>query len=205
MTSPAVRPGSSCWCDWSVRPPDEREADPSSSSVPLSSASPSNTGPDRSPRKNKSVPAPAPTEAALAPIVREAVRRWTAAGAPAAVLAQVRVVLGDPPGTVLARTQGTTITIDRDAAGHGWFVDPTPRSDREFRRPGDQGEQNRMDLLTTVLHEVGHVLGHLPEATGVMADELTTGERLGPAPAAKDAPAARALKGGWFLSRSYRR
>lgn len=35
----------------------------------------------------------------------------------------------------------------------------TPRDDREFTTPGDQGEQNRMDLLRVLMHEMGHVKG----------------------------------------------
>ena len=33
---------------------------------------------------------------------------------------------------LLGETVGNTILIDRDAAGYGWFVDPTPADDVEF-------------------------------------------------------------------------
>src|SRR5262249_2196703 len=39
------------------------------------------------------------------------------------------------------------------------LIDATPRDDSEFTTPGDQGEQGRMDLLTALPHEVGHLLG----------------------------------------------
>ena len=69
---------------------------------------------------------------------------------------------------------GNTIWRDANAAGWGWFVDRTPRNDSEFRKPGNQGEKHRMDLLTALAHEVGHLLGFDHEPTGVMADTLAT-------------------------------
>jgi hypothetical protein len=55
-----------------------------------------------------------------------------------------------------------------DAAGFGWFIDPTPRDDEEFAsrvaptelRASEPGEVlGRMDLLSLVMHELGHVIG----------------------------------------------
>ncbi len=55
------------------------------------------------------------------------------------------------------------ITIDDDADGHGWFVDPTPFADEEFdgygRALADGPAAGRVDLLTAVLHELGHLAG----------------------------------------------
>ena len=53
----------------------------------------------------------------------------------------------------------------------------TPWDDSEFTTPGNQGEQNRMDLLTVVMHEMGHVLGYEHEASGIMQDTLAAGVR----------------------------
>lgn len=61
-------------------------------------------------------------------------------------------------GTTQGQAAGTTIWLDDNAAGWGWFVDLTPGSNSEFVRPGNQGERNRMDLLTVVMHEIGHLL-----------------------------------------------
>ena len=72
---------------------------------------------------------------------------------------------------------GNTIYLDINAAGWGWFVDRMPRNDSEFTRPGNQGEQNRMDLLTVVMHELGHVLGFDHAAAGVMVETLAAGVR----------------------------
>jgi hypothetical protein len=151
------------------------------------------------------------TEGAVAPLVREATRRWLSAeGLPATALSGMRVVIADLPGQALAQTQGSTIYVDRDAAGYGWFIDRTPRSDSEFTTAGDQGEQRKMDLLTTLMHEMGHVLGREHEATGLMAEDLRAGDREGPGPvvagvAAPLAAPPTALRGGWFLSRFFRR
>ena len=63
--------------------------------------------------------------------------------------------------------QGTTeatIKLDADGGGYGWFVDPTPGLDEEFPLSATStylagGPADRFDLLSTVLHELGHALG----------------------------------------------
>jgi uncharacterized delta-60 repeat protein len=126
------------------------------------------------------------TTGALRPIVAEAIRRWNATGLTAAerkLLRHVRFEIGDLDGATLGLASGNAVTIDRDAAGYGWFVDKTPRRDAEFTRPGDQGERGHMDLLTAVMHELGHVLGHEhAPGGGLMAETLATGVRLNPEP-----------------------
>jgi Matrixin len=59
-------------------------------------------------------------------------------------------------------------------------VDRTPRRDTEFARPANRGGRKRMDLLTVLMHEVGHILGRDHTAGGVMAETLATGTRLTP-------------------------
>jgi len=75
---------------------------------------------------------------------------------------------------------GNTIYLDVNAAGWGWFLDATPHDDSEFTTPGNQGEQNHMDLLTVLMHEMGHVLGLDHDARGVMQETLAPGTRLSP-------------------------
>jgi hypothetical protein len=94
--------------------------------------------------------------------------------------------IADLPGTLLGQALGTTILIDRDAAGFGWFVDRTPWADEEYSGfsttggllavaggPADQ----RMDLLTVVMHEMRHVLGHNHRDSGLMQPTLAVGVR----------------------------
>jgi hypothetical protein len=62
---------------------------------------------------------------------------------------------------------------NRDAAGHGWFVDPSPAEWFEFAGSGtvlqaraDGPAAGRMDLMTALLHEIGHVLGFDHDSAG---------------------------------------
>lgn len=66
--------------------------------------------------------------------------------------------------------------IDADAAGHGWFLDPTPALDEEFDSAGDSS-MTQMDLLTAIMHEMGHVLGFDHGEAGLMFEALASGRR----------------------------
>src|SRR5207302_9808584 len=111
-------------------------------------------------------------------LLPEALQRWQAAGVATSGLAGIDVRIVDLGGTTLGLAAGHTITLDDNAAGWGWFVDKTPWEDSEFTTPGNQGEQHRMDLLTVLEHELGHLLGHDHDEGGVMAETLAAGERL---------------------------
>jgi len=141
-----------------------------------------------------------------------------------AALNAIEVRIADLPDATLAWTLGSTIWLDADAAGQGWFVDSTPFTHEEFisqprvssfgfRVSSDQAglpqpktrnaqlfthsdstswqltalegsaAYGRVDLLTTVLHEMGHVLGYedqqvmnLAHAT-LMTETLPVGVR----------------------------
>jgi hypothetical protein len=127
------------------------------------------------------------TEEALRPIGVAARARWQAAGIDVTALDGIGLRITDLGGALLGMTDGRTVWLDDNAAGWGWFVDPTPDDDSEFLLPGDQGEQGRMDLLTTVLHELGHALG-LPDldpvtdADDLLAATLPPGTRRLPEP-----------------------
>jgi hypothetical protein len=124
------------------------------------------------------------TESALQPLVTEAIARWASAGLNAANLAkltQVQFAVSDLPGSYLGEAEGNLIHIDSNAAGHGWFVDPTPTLNEEFT-PSPSNQQlraidpralDRIDLLTVVEHELGHVLGL--EDLGAVSDDLMSG------------------------------
>ena len=49
---------------------------------------------------------------------------------------------------------------------HDWYIDPTPETNDEFRKVGNvwkakpgSAAKEKVDLLTTILHEIGHCLG----------------------------------------------
>ncbi|MEN8205399.1 MAG: calcium-binding protein, partial [Pseudomonadota bacterium] len=134
---------------------------------------------------------------ALDPLAAEAIARLTStygfSDEEQARLAGVTFSVTDLQGLMLAQTRGSSVEIDVDAAGHGWFVDPTPMDDAEFRRhiPGtglaatpDSDAYDRIDLLSVIMHELGHVLD-LSHESGqpFMADTLTDGQRLDTLPA----------------------
>ena len=98
-----------------------------------------------------------------------------------------QVHIADLAGQKLAITTGDSILIDDDAAGFGWYVGTT---DDAFEATGVEGElaaragseaAQNMDLLTVVMHEMGHLLGYSHEAEGLMQPTLAAGVRLLPA------------------------
>lgn len=103
----------------------------------------------------------------------------------------VTFLIADLSGDTLALAVDDTVIIDVDAAGHGWFVDATPDEDSEFTGQSGDGElvanpsslaYGDMDLLTAVMHELGHVFGFEdlnPETNPdeLMSTTLDTGER----------------------------
>jgi hypothetical protein len=131
----------------------------------------------------------------LSPIVDEAIERWTDAlgvnSAMVMLLHEVSFQIIDFNNLTLGRAIGDTVLIDADAAGFGWFVDTTPYDDIEFTRQNADGEllatcsspaYGDMDLLTVVMHELGHLLGFEdlnPEEHphDLMSGTLTTGVR----------------------------
>lgn len=80
------------------------------------------------------------------------------------------LVFEDLPGAALGLHEGGSdwnarITLDSNAAGHGWYVDPTPWSVSDdflptsdpnlwLAKPGS-GAEGKMDLLSVWLHELG--------------------------------------------------
>jgi hypothetical protein len=111
-----------------------------------------------------------------------------AAAAPSSIAKGVTE--GDSP--ILADAEigavGKTVDSDRDAAGYGWFADPTPADDGEFAdllgahtlaARKESPTANRVDLLTTVMHELGHVLGYddVTVADDLMSVMLPLGTR----------------------------
>jgi Ca2+-binding RTX toxin-like protein len=109
----------------------------------------------------------------LDPIIDAAVNRWTESTlfdeVMLARLDGLAFLIADLEGDALALMVDDTVIIDVDAAGHGWFVDETPYQDSEFIPQGNDEElaakdasdaYGDMDLLTVVMHELGHVFGY---------------------------------------------
>jgi hypothetical protein len=122
------------------------------------------------------------TSAQLLPIVAAAIDRWQAAGVDTSGLGGIQIQVADLGGRTLGLASGHTIWLDDNAAGWAWFVDRKPGDDSEFTTRGNQGEQNRMDLLSVIEHEMGHILGHDHDEGGVMAETLAPGTRHNPVP-----------------------
>lgn len=74
----------------------------------------------------------------------------------------------DLPGTAVGQTVGSSITLDTNAAGNGWFIDTTPNLNEEWLPTSNPNEwvakagsaaEGKMDMLSVLLHEYGHALG----------------------------------------------
>ncbi|WOH82240.1 cadherin domain-containing protein [Bradyrhizobium sp. BEA-2-5] len=136
------------------------------------------------------------TQSQLDSVVSAAITQWAKAGVDADQLAALHAVtfsVADLAGQVVGLESAGHITIDADAAGHGWFVDSTPFDNFEFthalnasgsdlQTDSSTAAAGHLDLLTAVVHELGHVLG-LPDLTSssdvndLMYISLADGER----------------------------
>jgi hypothetical protein len=133
------------------------------------------------------------TSPELSAIVQAAVSRWADAGltdAQLSALDGLQFEIGDLGGSYLGVSAPGLIVIDNDAGGYGWFIDSTPFDDVEFghalsatqlQTDPSGAPAGQMDLLSAVMHEIGHALGldHAHDGSGgdLMSDALVTGER----------------------------
>ena len=90
---------------------------------------------------------------------------------PAGELGETQVTSWDEQG----HPTGLSIILSPDAAGLGWFVDPSPESNAAFERPlgptsllarPGSAAIGHYDLLTVLLHEIGHIEGFMPSNAG---------------------------------------
>jgi hypothetical protein len=136
------------------------------------------------------------TQAQLDSVVAAAIAQWAHAGASAAQLAAmaaITFVVSDLTDKVVGELTAGHVIIDSDAAGHGWFVDPTPNDNSEFTHAQNaagtdlytdpsNAAAGHLDLLTAVTHELGHAIG-LGDTTAasdvhdLMHIDLVDGER----------------------------
>ena len=118
----------------------------------------------------------------LQPIVTAAYQYVTSTYGPdaGAALRNVTVAIADLPGQMMGETIGRSIVVDPTAAGYGWYIDPT------LSVTGSSDTLGKMDLLTVVMHEMGHVLGYgdldpATASTDLMNATLAEGVRRLPA------------------------
>ncbi len=97
------------------------------------------------------------TKKELKPVVKAAINYWEDQGIDQEqrkLLKKADILIGDLGDTLLAETNGSTITLDDDAAGYGW-------SDSL-----DTVQPDEVDLFSAVTHEFGHILGYDHDVMG---------------------------------------
>ncbi len=138
-------------------------------------------------------------DAELISVVEAAANRWNAlelTNAQQQALGNLSFALVDMEAGYLASAEPGLILIDSDAGGQGWFVDATPMDDLEFSVTAspthlyatDGAAAEGIDLLTALMHEIGHALGYSDlygssHQDNLMHGHLGTGERLLPSEA----------------------
>ncbi len=131
---------------------------------------------------------PALTLAQINILLPQARQYWLDAGASAAVLNRATFAIADLPFGMAGQTANNVITFDTLGAGWGWYVDATPADPSEFQATvqatvfaanSTSEASNKLDLLTVLIHELGHVAGllHAAAENDVMSQYLIPGER----------------------------
>lgn len=142
------------------------------------------------------VNAPILTTSQLNPIVEAAITIWKNAGASEEQIAKLRrlnVRITDLPNDRLGMAWDAALAIDVNGAGRGWFIDASPSDHSEYQWRGDGGfaksgaASKGIDLLTVVLHEMGHALGLDDGEDDLMMGQLGRGERRLPTASLVDA------------------
>ncbi|MCH5373788.1 MAG: hypothetical protein JJ992_07420, partial [Planctomycetes bacterium] len=116
------------------------------------------------------------SEAQIQRLLQTAVTQFAAAGIDASQLAmlnQVEVNVADLRGSTLGLARGNAIWLDRNAAGYGWQIGPGS-GDGGFSNFDSDGV-GKVDLLTVVSHELGHVLGWQDLSPDAHSQQLMTG------------------------------
>ena len=137
------------------------------------------------------------TDAQLVETVKEAIARWEATGLTAQQLAwlhALRFEVADLPGIHLGEAHSDRIRVDNDAGGNGWFIDA----------PVEGAASGHIDLLTTIMHEMGHAIG-LPDSyteqdrDSLMYGFLAKGQRRLPQKGQADGAIPGSVAGTHFL------
>ncbi|HWK34686.1 beta strand repeat-containing protein, partial [Sphingomonas sp.] len=174
-----------------LAPPETADAPtPATDADPAATADPATDAPDLA-----AAVVAALTQADLDTLVTAAIARWEAAGATDEQLAAMHattVSVSAMAGVYLGASSPGAIAIDDDAGGFGWFVDATPGDDAEFAGSGTRltaatgASAGHVDLLTVLMHELGHKAGlddsyQLADRSGLMYGYINPGERRLPA------------------------
>jgi hypothetical protein len=111
------------------------------------------------------------TQETLRAAVGQAIGLWQSAGLDAtslARLASTSVIISDLAGGDLGLATSDTIIVDQNAANFGWFFDASATADsafvsrfstHEFRVGVGSPAAGRIDLVTLIAHELGHIAG----------------------------------------------
>jgi hypothetical protein len=81
------------------------------------------------------------------PIEQAAIHLWVTAGANPASFQRVQIQIVDLPRSGLGLTAADTIWLDKDAAGHGWFIDANPADNSEFPAGPGSPAYGKVDLF----------------------------------------------------------
>lgn len=106
-------------------------------------------------------------------LVDDAVDYWRDAGFSTDMFTGLEIVVTQLKNDAIGMQSGNTIYIDADGGGYGWYVDTDTSTYERF-----QG----IDLFTTVVHEMGHILGQsdlydASHSDHVMYGYLANGQR----------------------------
>jgi hypothetical protein len=128
-------------------------------------------------------------------ILDAAINRWSKSGASKEQIKTMRsvaILINDIPGNFIASSENGSIKLDKDGGGYGWYFDRTPDSDEEFVLNKTTTDfiptidtKGKIDLLTVLMHELGHQAGledeYQPkESKGLMYGYINPGERKMP-------------------------
>ncbi len=138
--------------------------------------------------------APSVTQAQVQALLPEAIAAWQSAGLDATDLRRLeaaKVQVANLGTDILGLEAANVITINQTAAGYNWYVNASPRSNQAFSLAGPGADRlagpaspaaGRVDLLTVLEHELGHVIGLSDnnQASDLMDTTLGLGERRAP-------------------------
>ncbi len=156
--------------------------------------------------------APLLTTAQVQSVLPQAIAAWEAAGLNALgvrQLEQVNVEVADLGGNILGLEDPGLILINQTAAGYGWYTATSQASNQALGVAGAGGQRlastaspaaGKVDLLTVLEHELGHVIGLGDNGRNGDLLDMTLGLGMRRSPTAADmaalAPALRAAAPG---------